>query len=503
MSKQTKAIIILASVAVLLAAAYFGIVSPIVNKEEPAVTTEPEVTAPGEVVGANDRIQLFEQVTRADIDSIFVHNEYGDYTFYRSGSSFYIKGFEGSQYDSTLFSSLVVDCGYTLSLLRVAEEGESVDFAEYGLSDADDPAYYILTTLEGVSHKVYVGNMIPSRNGYYVKYEGRAAVYILDDSIADTVLAPVENMVTATLTYPTSLTTYYMIRNFTLFRGHEMFVSFKYLEESERPDSAAYSAHAMLYPGDYYVSGNLDSTLQLFMEFTGDSTVKLGLTEQSMAQYGLDDPAYSLVVINSVTDDDGTVTGFVPNILYFSEKQEDGTYYVASTLYNIIASVNATKLSFLEWDLKMWVTDYIYATQIDLVSQMTFESQAVNVTYTLSGTGTDLTVKASDGFTPETKNFRQLYKTLIGVNQLGVAALSDSEKEALVSRDGSCMLTLSVLHRDGRVREYRFYPYSAMYAYYTVNGDGEFYVLRSSLEKVISDVQRLQNGETINADDKY
>ena len=39
--------------------------------------------------------------------------------------------------------------------------------------------------------------------------------------------------------------------------------------------------------------------------------------------------------------------------------------------------------------------------------------------------------------------------------------------------------------------------------FYTVNGDGEFYVNRAMLDKVIADIRRVQSGEAVNPDTKY
>ena len=46
-------------------------------------------------------------------------------------------------------------------------------------------------------------------------------------------------------------------------------------------------------------------------------------------------------------------------------------------------------------------------------------------------------------------------------------------------------------------------PYSDRRVYYTVNGEGEFYVNRAMIDKVIADVRRVQTGESVNPDTKY
>ena len=52
---------------------------------------------------------------------------------------------------------------------------------------------------------------------------------------------------------------------------------------------------------------------------------------------------------------------------------------------------------------------------------------------------------------------------------------------------------------DGLVFEYKFYPYSTRRCYFTINGEGEFYVLRDSVEKAISDTVKMLNGEIVDS----
>ena len=70
MRKQKKLIMVLAIVCCILAGVYFAVVMPIINREEPPETTEPIETTDGEVIGASDRILMFEQITREYIKSI-------------------------------------------------------------------------------------------------------------------------------------------------------------------------------------------------------------------------------------------------------------------------------------------------------------------------------------------------------------------------------------------------------------------------------------------------
>ena len=168
--KQKKLIIILAVCAVFLTCMYFFVVSPLIAKWTAVEEVLPELL-PGEVLGTNNRILMFEHVEKAGMQEIEVHNSYGSYTFYRGADdNFYIRDLNNTPYSLAALSSLVVSSGYTLSLTRVTTD--CTDWAQYGLDAASEPAWYQITTLDGTKHKVNIGSMIPTGGGYYCSYEG-------------------------------------------------------------------------------------------------------------------------------------------------------------------------------------------------------------------------------------------------------------------------------------------------------------------------------------------
>lgn len=514
MIKQQRNLIIILSVfVVLLAVAYFAVVKPLVNRVEPVVTETVKVDE-GEVAGANDRIQLFEEVARADLKSIQVINEYGEYTFKRDSSDkFVISEHEDALYDAQLFSSLVVDCGYTLSKAKVVENA-SKELWKYGLDPSDNPACYILTTLLGKVHKVWVGDRLVTGGGYYVRYDGRDTVYVLDTSLGKTVLQPVEAYVTPLLAYPSSLTTYYLVSNFSIFRGEDLYVSFEYLDETQRSVTSTYSTFAMLYPGQsYYTPSNyVDGALQAFIEFKGDRVVELGVTDEKLAKYGLDNPAYRVYLANSLSTSAGNDTQKaefieVENYIEFSELQPGGFYYAFAPLFDIIAEVPSYKAEFLSWDLLLWVSDTIYQTNILEVTDMEFKSAAYNLDVHFNlihdKDGNLTVVEEGTNHKPVVKNFRQLYKSLLSVNMEGYSPLSEEQEAELMADENNLQMSWTITLKNGKQLVYKFYVYSDRRAFYTINGNGEFYVLRTSVNKVAEDVIRVMKDETVNSEDKY
>ncbi len=504
--KQRRTVIVLALIIVAALLAYFFVVLPIVNHvdEVPEETVE---LLEGEVLGPNNRVLIFEHCSRSDISEIEVHNEYGEFGFSYSeeDKAFYVTGHPNALYDTELFSSFIVSTGYTISTERVHKECDNM--AEYGLDESQNPAWYTLTTTKGNKHTLYIGDMTPSGGGYYVRYAGRNAVYVLSSTIGSTVLQPLENMITPQITYPMSETEYFMLKDFTVFRGEERLLTISYfsaaeLTPEELKTASAAGAYIMQYPTNYPVNTvNYALALETFIDFKGTKTVKYAPTEEDFAEYGLDAPAYTVYY---------KFQG-VEQLVQFSERTEDDKYYVYSPMFNLITEVSALApsadseapdVTWLEWDIIDWVDTPMFIMNINDVEAITVESEGAKRIFDLYGTGEELVVtERESGFKPEVQNFRQFYKLLITTYIQGYVdedpAATSEAIEALVAEKP--YLTLTIETRAGQTLEYKIYPYSTLHAYYTENGVGEFYILRERAAKIISDCEKVMTNTEIDA----
>ena len=138
---------------------------------------------------------------------------------------------------------------------------------------------------------------------------------------------------------------------------------------------------------------------------------------------------------------------------------------------------------------------------INNVKTITVESDTATRTFDLEGEGQELIVTERDsGFKPEVQNFRQFYKTLLSYNLQGYVSSDLGEDEVSVLIPTDPYLVLRIETRAGVVTEYKFYPYSTRRAYYTVDGNGEFYVLRDMATKVISDAEKVMTNTAIDSE---
>ena len=487
-TRQRKTIIIVGICVVAAILLYFLVVKPIVDYVEEVKKDQIELLD-GEVLGTNDRILMFEHTEKKNIQSIDVHNQYGEWGVYydKDDDTFYVKDHPEAPYSKEQLSSLVVSAGYTLSMTRVTTDAE--DMHEYGLADSDNPAWYTLTSRDGKTHTVYIGSQIPTGAGYYCRYKGRNAVYVLDSTLGQTLLQPLEAMITPTLALPMQTNDYFTVKNFAILKGDELKVMITYLDEEEKAAEASMSSYKMLAPANYTVNdSNYSIALEVLTAFEGNSALVYAPEESDLEEAGLLNPAYTLTY---------EYKGVQQDIL-FSEKNVSGNYYAYSLLFNLITEVSGSKLEWLDWDLIKWVDSPIFMMNINDVKSITVDSDTAKRVFDLEGEGQELVVtERATGFQPDVKNFRQFYKTLLSV-AIEDYAPTDAVEALDMKKD--LYMTLTIETRAGKTHVYKFYPYSTRRAFYTIDGEGEFYVLRDMATKVITDAEKVMTNTEIDSE---
>lgn len=533
--KQRKlTIIILSCVFVLLIGAYL-LLGPVgfdvfgfkeVEETEIVYTT-------GEVRGTGKNNWLiYEHVERENIQSIEVHNKHGEYTAYYSPSddSFYFLGAETIAYDQELFSHLVVSAGYTVFSDRLPKGERSEDLSEYGLSENDEPAYFILTTRNGNKHKLYIGNSTLDENRYYVMYEGRDIVYVLENSIEKTLLANVTQLLKPILTFPisTSSNDYYtnIKEMYITLDKDEPYVFIEYTKEDKTtqetfgvtipymlkyPEELPASTEQVTSLFDHILNMEADELLEYGICYkhdaldpdTGEIYQEESVKPEILLKYGITDAEKALIY---------TYSGY-PSIVYFSALQTDENgkefYYAWSPVTAILTKISESKVPFLKWSRVDFMDRAIFNAHIDKIGTIEFTDKTnshQHYLFELSGKGDELqvyetvtkTYLTSDGKTQGGKtdvfNFRQLYKSTLYM-EAGDIIDEPTEKSLLAE--------VKVTTRNGYEMNYEFFAYSDQRCYYTINGEGKFYVKRSVVEKLFADAKRVVDHVDVNAESEY
>ena len=485
---------IIAAVTLIIAAA---VIYGVVNKAGDKTEEPPELLEGESLLEGQNRIFMFEPIEKKDILKIFVHNPSGEYAFIQNTKSgeFGIENYFGTPYNSELFQSLESAARYPMINRRVETEGN--DYSEYGLEETEDSVYFEITSTHGDKYRVYIGDQIATGNGYYCKVAGRDAVYIIDSNSINMGIFTLTlyDFVSPILAYPVEEAAAYNVKNFSLQKDGEIVISLRALSDEEREAQASVDLFEMIRPENYTPnSDNISIILKKFCNFAGTKTLVIGqigkepISDEILAKYGLAEPKY---YIYANYDD-------VNNFIRVSDKNENGTYYAYSELFNLVAEVDPSMVDFLEWDFIKFVNDRVFQRMINYIDTIRVQADGVDETFKLTGENKELSVElvnhagrklGADGVT----NFRNLYYKMQGITAEGYAEDTSKADKAM---------TLTVTTRIGNEYVYEFYNYSSRRCFCTLNGDGEFYCLRDQIEMIIADTQRVINGETVIHEDK-
>ncbi len=613
----------------------------------PAVTPPPSLE---EGEGTLYRqILLYDRIDREQMMTITVHNKTGEYTFVRyteeehkaaaaaglSLQTFAITVKNGDkfiayphiEYRETTLSELVVATGTPYVSERIAGVGsDEAALAAYGLSAADDPAWFEVVATDGTRHRVYVGNQTVTGGSYYLRLEGRDTVYVSRSAaIGSAVLAGVHDYVAPQLTYAGTVAQYLTSDNTllsrveaagTVLQKYDIATLTYYVsyyndngepvtedtvtdyapsilrellvgksigcapfeltvthEKKGETDENPYAGKTVTYhiraipsllqtqvlfhhrnlsecdvfdPHDIYYfeapsalaafipnSSHIQDLLYLLGEggLAGNDyeslakTVGIGLSDANMEKFGLEANMFYYRVPLAVKDTSTgstphyEVTAYQPITLYISERQEDGSYYVGSTLTDIIAAVDGSILSFLEQDTEWWLKPSVCTVNIDQLqsldfrfsfrdeqSQITFAfTQAYNEDKKASYANGIYYVQGAKALDLEA--YRELHRNLVELRWTegydGTRPIGE-----LLADPSACVLTLTVKTTTGRTRIYRFYPYSERHVLVSAEDGGGsegafFYITASELEKFYSDAKALTEGLDPNGNKRY
>lgn len=458
----------------------------------------------GETLGTTNRIMITPKVDKSEVKNVVVKNKVDEYkVVHHIGQSYYfVETAEFAYPDQELISQFFTNTGYLLSMMRVAakdiDDGNEIlaDLESFGFNK--DNSYFIVTKTDDSWYKIIIGDKIPTTGGYYVMYEDknglREAVYILDTMMESTILSNRYSLLSPIVCRPINTVTDTMyIDNFQFYKGQDLIVDIYNAEIPE--ESNRLVNRQMRYPAPYAVSDdNYSEMLSTLL------TNLLG--ERVVHAFGIENEEYNAEILDKYgfTDYSCKMTFNYNEIEYyllFSELNKNGNYYVFSIDFNTIVEIAADKVPFVEWDLLRFIDRAIFMENINDVSEIVVKSPGQpDIQFTLEGIGQELIVKGGElgGVLNvlETQNFRQFYIVMLSMDMW-------EYEEDTSSNDPMCELIINM--RNGSVYEFGFYfvPTNTRRCFFTLNGSGQFYVMRDRVLKLINDTALVLNNEPINA----
>lgn len=495
-------------------------------------------TEGGEDVSSYNNLMIYKKIESNKVKSIKIVNHGEDlsrsYTFERDNNGkMKIKGHENVAYDSEAYAFLASICGTTTTMHKVSAEAlEKYGYEEYGL---DTPqATMTITTTAGTSQTLDIGKEIVSGNGYYVRLKGRDAVYIMNSYVGKYILQPIETYVTPSLNYGLHEQNYMFVYNLKMSQfsysedgtpSAKLLTALSYWDYAER-ENTEFQTQAY-----YMTDESLDSyspssdavykSMGGFLELQYLGVKKLGATAEVRKQYGLDKPAYSLYYECDRTDE-GTKYYF-KHYLYFSELTENGTYYALADIYisdtkdgtykkldshDFVVEIDRSQLSFLNWETLDWIERDYFQINIGIVDYMEFELPSGQILrFEIEQLDKDnvkaYAIKDGKRVPIDTNNFKTLYLNMLGGKLFGSANITSQKAAEITSAPDRHRLTWRFKTTTGLERTHSYYFLETNKDYITINGDGGFYVISSTVQKYAEDALNVYNGEKITADSPY
>ncbi len=391
------------------------------------------------------RLMMFGHITKAEILSIDVVNSESTFSFQRynpvtdaldSTSSFIIKEAPFVGFSEEKFAKLYVDAGYTVVKQKIVDpikDEQTGEFFEYGLAPetrVDEegkeyeyvPAYFILTDVDGNKHKVIVGDELVDGSGYYAQYVDisgetevkRDAVYVLANTVGDTVLATVEDYVTPTIVYPMTINSYLFVDDFLITKrdpyygsGRRNVVGFSFVPTEDRAgtllENFNFEFDIKAFEGYIPDADNIQACLNNLYDTDFAGVAKVRPSNEDLVKYGLAvekvnsngekvydyDSEYAITFVYDVLDDKGNTTSRLKHLILISEPNESGNYYAYTLIYDgaaeentflysfdTVVEVNAHAFDFLTWDSYRWINSRFMSLAIPFCQNLKVETNS-------------------------------------------------------------------------------------------------------------------------------
>jgi hypothetical protein len=275
--------------------------------------------------------------------------------------------------------------------------------------------WYRITDSKGKMYTVYVGDAAPDGSGYYAKYAERDSVYIMNyelnendtglvgyyeptfekiDTEDNLIACPIERYISPSITVPLDMYSYAQVENFAIFEGEALkdgmdsdtdnampLVSFSYWDMADR-QGTLYSSYAykLHYPKGYNVSdAAVKTALSSIYNMKFLRVVDLKYAEKDDDKYGFSNPEYLICF----------EYGDVEHYVFVSKLTEAGTYYIISSMYDMVLEVSRGELLFLEYSLVDWITEEYFDYNIAWMNKITLETPDDVFTFVLDNSESD------------------------------------------------------------------------------------------------------------------
>lgn len=419
----------------------------------------------------------------SDLKSLRVTNTLGTYNIALSGGTYTVDTLQEAPTNQSTIQSKAADV-LGLKATSLIQKDAS-DLSQYGL--ANPTATLVLTTADGKSNTVKIGNKAPSGNGVYILKPGTNDVYLSSTMQNDDFTQ--SPLVYASVTV-SSLSTSARLSAYQFggaSRSTQFTVAVKEDTSSSSSTSSSASAsytYSVSQPFSYAANTtNVAKITTALQSLSATNVASVDVSDASLEKYGLLHPAYTLTY---TVDGQNTVLSF-GNV----DTGSNLVYTMISGKKAIYAVDTASAAAFYNDQLSDVLSTSILSADISTIKSITVQGNGETHSFTLSGSSDKLAVQTAGGKKLNIDNFRNYYENLLAVTTRGGASKPSS---------GSPSLTITVTYNDNTPQQaVSFIPLDSDKSFVQINGVGALYVYNSQISSLLTLTQNVEAGKTVQA----
>ncbi|MBQ8605128.1 MAG: DUF4340 domain-containing protein [Clostridia bacterium] len=419
-----------------------------------------------------DTIKLFN-FTGTSAERFEIKNQVDDYAFVRKlEKTYYVEGHEDCAVANSAVLSALTYFGGLEAVTEVATD--VTDLEQYGLTKPIST----VTWIKGEkTHTLEIGDIAASGN-YYVRVDGKNTVYTIASDIALLYCSPRMDYYSPDIYDFTQETDANYITSFEITRRGEDTIKIKLSDLSQEDIDSAYK---IIEPISHNVSIEKSN---MFTDLVGNMTSLTvysdDVSEKSLKEHGLSDPAIEYSFVNVATE----------YRFRISDPTDKGYSYAYVEGGNFIYIVDTSTIEVLTYKLADYCEAMSYPRSYDTISSLTITGGGKKYYITLSGTAEDddLQVYINNKYV-EFVNYTDLYAHIIGIE------IKDIRDKTNL---GELLVTIEVKGPDGAVETLKYYKLSELDSAFVINdGDKRKVVPTAKVEQILEFAQNLYDGKEI------
>ncbi len=496
---------------------------------------------------------VFPGITdRYKVDYMKVKNANGEFSLIQDPKTknFVFENATTLSYNAEAFSTLLMSGIYMLSGGKVENPAE---LSQYGLDNIDKATAVVDVLLtDKTLHRVIIGNPTLDGKGYYAKHYKKDHIYILPNNNAKNLLISANDLLETTLVNAvSSLEDVYSVDDIHVkFLKDNKELHVVLLDDDDDDGQQIYSIWKILAPEELIPAGKefgnpnssaftefIQSAATLKTEYIKEykmeeiplnenilSVVKedalenykaetiLSFSDDVLKKYGLDNPRLEVMYTNPLKTSGDQKYNITSRVI-ISDKSEDGFYYAYSYLYKYdskgkllevfctgcISVLTVETVEWLEWELMDFNNRFLYKNFVYNLDWIEVDYRNEVYRFNVDGSREDEDVKGvklicPDGTTKDIdiQTFKFLYAAIINIYMVDNYDIADENPSEI------CKIKL---HAGGGLTEMVFFRVTNTKAYYTLNGEGKYYVKFESVHNFLEKYLRVLDGDLLTKDD--